>query len=70
MGVNLKRSAKSERWRDRRRESASILRLGAGATRLGGGKGKPGAQGGGLVKAAGIWGPLKNKFVILHTAHV
>lgn len=26
--------------------------------------------GGELVKAAGIWGPLKNKFVILHTAHV
>lgn len=34
------------------------------------GKGKLGAQGGLLMKAAGIWGPLKNKFVILHTAHV
>lgn len=31
---------------------------------------KLGAQGGELMKAAGIWGPLKNKFVILHTTHV
>lgn len=31
---------------------------------------KVGAQGEELMKAAGIWGPLKNKFVILHTAHV
>jgi len=34
------------------------------------GGGKRGAHGGELRKAAGIWGPLKNKFVILHTAHV
>lgn len=31
---------------------------------------KLGAQEEELMKAAGIWGPLKNKFVILHTAHV
>lgn len=68
----LKRRWKSEQWRDRRRGSVSVLRLGAGAVRLGvgGGEGKLGAQGGELMKTAGIWGPLKNKFVILHTAHV
>lgn len=49
--------------------SFSILRLGLGLRGWGGSR-KMGGTGGELVKAAGIWGPLKNKFVILHTAHV
>lgn len=40
-----------------------------GSEARGGGR-KRGEPGGELMKAAGIWGPLKNKFVILHTAHV